>query len=135
MAANECIPYYEPGDRITGHAVVALTGKRFCDIDGNIQSGPGLATTAEGGNVTIGKPTAAGRVFGVVSHDVAIGGKVTVLCDPGMVVPVETAGVIAAFAEVEVDAEGRVVTKAAGVAVGFVLTGAGSGAFALEKLY
>ena len=135
MAVNEAIPYYEPGGRITAHAVAALTGKRFCVISGNRQSGPAVSDATGGGNVLVNAPTAAGRVFGVTSHDVAVGGKVTILRGSGFVVPVVAAGAIAAFAEVEVDAQGRVVTKAAGVAVGFVLTAAINGGEAQVALY
>ena len=53
MATNECIPYYEPGERITGHCETAVTGKRFVAVSDNIQSGPGLNTGTAGGNIVI----------------------------------------------------------------------------------
>lgn len=134
MAANECIPFYEPGGRITGHAEAALSGKRFVRISGNRQSGPGLALTAQGGNYPVNAPTAAGRVFGVTSHDVAAGGKVTVISTPGTVLPVTAAAAIAAFEEVQVDALGRVIPLAGGVSVGVALTAAANGADAEIQL-
>lgn len=111
---NECIPFKEPGARVTGTPSVAVIGKRFVAISG--------AKNADG-TYTIAPPAAGGRVLGVASYDCPIGGKVTIIRQRNNVVPV-TAGAanIAAFAEVEVDAQGRVVPLAAGRAVGFLMT-------------
>lgn len=122
--ANDCIPFYKPGADITGHASAAVTGKRFVKISGNRQSGPGLASTAEGGNYQINHATAAGRICGVAAHDAALGAKVTIVRGPGMVVPVRAEAAIAAFEEVEVGTNGQAVPKAAGVAVGYAMTAA-----------
>lgn len=136
MPLNECIPFYEPGKYPTVHANVALTGKRFCAIVANRQSGPGLSATAEGSNLVAGLPTAAGRVFGVVAHDAAIGTKVLCYRGSGLIVPVSAAAAITAFQEVEVNGSGQVVPKSSGVAVGFAVTGAaGGGADAEIALY
>lgn len=116
MVNNTCVPFYEPGGHITGLASEALTGKTFVAI---------TADRDETHNaVVVGTPDAAGRVFGVASHDAAISSYVTIIRGPGFVVPVTAAGAIAAFAEVEVDATGKVVTLAAGAAVGFAVTAA-----------
>lgn len=133
--ANDCVPYYEPGGRITAHAAAALTGKRFVRISANRQSGPGLSATGDGGNLVVNTPTAGARVFGVTAHDAASGSKVAIIRGPGFVVPVTAAATIAAFDEVEVNAAGQVIPKAAGVAVGFAVNGAANGADAEIALY
>jgi predicted RecA/RadA family phage recombinase len=134
MPANEAHRFFKPGQDLPCHAGAAVIGKRCVAVTANRQSGPLLAATAEGGNYVIGYPAAAGRILGVAAHDAAIGEKVTVL--RGGVVPIKTAGIIAAFAEVEVaDAVGQIVTKASGVALGFAMTGAASGADCEVMLY
>jgi hypothetical protein len=132
MPANECIALYDPGRDITGHCTVAVIGKRCVMITANRQAKTNLSTPqvgaadpTGGGNYSVGPATAAGRIFGVAAYDAAIGEKVPVL--RGKVVPIKSAGAIAAFAEVEVGAAGQVVTKAAGVAIGVALTGCASG--------
>lgn len=131
--ANDCIHYYKPGKDITCHANVALTGKTCCAIVGNRPTGPGLASTGEGGNYLVGLPSAGGRILGVVAYDAASGTKVGV--KRGGVVPITSAAAIAAFAEVEVNASGQVITKSAGVAIGFAASGCGSAADCEVVLY
>jgi predicted RecA/RadA family phage recombinase len=125
--------FYKPGKDITCHANVAITGGRCVMIVGNRPSGPALNTSAEGGNYLVGLPTAAGRIFGVALTDAASGAKVGVT--RGGVVPIESAGNIAAGAEVEVNGSGQVITKSAGVAIGFACTGSSSGAYTEVALY
>lgn len=133
MPANEAIHFYEPGKSITCKAGAAVTGKRAVAITGNRTSGPGLSATAEGGVYTVGAVSAGGRIFGVAAHDAAINELVTVL--RGGIVPIRAGAAISAFAEVEVDANGQVITKSSGVAIGFVATGASNGADAEVVLY
>lgn len=109
-AANECIPYYEPGTRITGHCEKAVTGKRFVDISDDIQSGPGLSATAEGGNIVIELATA--KALGVASHDAGEGEKVTIIRGP-TVVPVTAKEAISAGEEVGVGEKGQAVKAVA----------------------
>lgn len=136
MAANECIPYYEPGGRITAHAAASLTGKRFVRVSATKQAGSaGVSDSVLGGNVVVNTPSAGGRVLGVTSHDIASGKKGTIISTPGTVVPVTCAADITAFAEVEVDTAGRVIPKNTGVAVGVALADAANGADAMIKLY
>jgi hypothetical protein len=125
--ANDCIPIFEPGDRVTCHATAALTGKRFCDISGDAQAGFGLKglvadplSAGVKGLINVGAPSAAGKGFGVAAWDVASGGDVTVIRGRGMIVPVTASNAtITAGQEVEIaDTTGRVKTLAAGVAVG-----------------
>lgn len=116
---------YEPGQSITGKATAAVTGKRFLAISGD----------RSGGNIAVAHAAAAGRVCGVAAHDAESGGLVRVLRGAARVVKVQASGAIAAFAEVQVGANGTAASKAAGVAVGYVLTAVVDGADAEVSLY
>lgn len=141
--ANDCIPIFEPGDRLTVHANVALTGKRFCDVVADAQSGFGLKGLAAdplaagiAGNIVAGLCAAAGKALGVVAWDAAIGTKVTVLTAPGMIVPVKSNGAITAGQEVEIaTTAGDVKTLASGIAVGRAMASCSSGADCAIELY
>lgn len=139
MATTECIPYYEPGERFTGHATAAVTGKRFLGVSGNIQSGPGLNTGTAGGNISVAHAAAAAAIIGVSGYDAALGDKVPVLGSPGMVLPVTAEVAIAAGAEVQVGAAGQAVPfgngAVNGIKVGICLTAATAGSDAMIKLY
>jgi hypothetical protein len=130
----ECTPFYEPGRAITATADAALTGCRFCAITANRESGPGLSATGEGSNYVVGKPTTKSRVFGVLAFDVAPGGKVTVWTG-GYIVPVWTAGQIAAGAEVQINGEGEVLNRTDGIAVGMAMTAAANDTYAEIMIY
>lgn len=79
--ANDMIPTKRPGQDITGHATVAVTGKRFVKVSAarpfrfNV-----LATTADGNDYRVSMVTALGGViFGVSKYDQpTVGGKVGV---------------------------------------------------------
>lgn len=120
--ANDCIPFKQPGESVTGKAEAAITGKRCVQISGPRSSGPGLSATAEGGVYTIGHPSTTGaagaakRIFGVAAWDTPLGGLVTVL--RGGILPITAGGTISAGAEVETAADGRVIALASGIAVG-----------------
>ncbi len=116
---------YEPGKHITGHCSAAVTGKRFLKISGNRTDG----------NIAVAHADAAGRIAGVSAYDAAINKKVTVLRGNSRVVFVTAGGNIAAFAEVEVGANGVAITKNAGVAVGYAITAATNGNDAEISLY
>lgn len=127
VTSNQCIPLNEPGHRITVHASVALTGKRFCDITAAAQAGYGLqglvADPLSAGVKSLpvaGAPTAAARNFGVAEHDIASGAQGVVLTGKGLIVPVTASNAaITGGQEVEVaDTTGRVKTLASGIAVG-----------------
>lgn len=135
MPANECMPYFEPGSRISARCSAAVTGKRFVAISGNIQSGPGLSSTSEGGNLQVAHAGAGTKAFGVAGYDGASGELIPVLNGPGMVVPVTAGANIAAGAEVEVGSNGQAITLASGKAVGMCLTAATNGADAMVRLY
>lgn len=107
---NECVPYYEPGSRITAEAEVAVTGKRFVDISGNKQTTVVSAESTDGGNVIVSPCAAGKRGFGVAVMDAAQGAKVPVITSPGTVVPVTAGGSISAGDELQVTTGGKVVT-------------------------
>lgn len=124
--ANDCIPFYRPGDDITIQASAAITGKRFLAISGDRTSGPGLAATAEGSNYRAQHAGAGARAVGVSMYDVPNGGKVGMIVEG--VVPVTAGAAIAAGAEVQSDGSGQAITLAAGKSLGVCMTGCGSGA-------
>ncbi|MEU4781034.1 DUF2190 family protein [Micromonospora sp. NPDC023633] len=119
--ANECIPFYEPGRRITGHATAAVTGCRFVGISGNRQAD---------GSISVAHATAAGKAFGVAAYDAATGEKVGILRGSGFIVPVTAAAALTAGQGVEVGANGQAAVLAAGIRVGTVVTAAGAGTLA-----
>jgi predicted RecA/RadA family phage recombinase len=133
----DCIPYFEPAEKITVHAAVAVTGKRFVDVSAGPQAafeGLDTAATPTGGNITVGLPTAAGLTLGVAAFDAAAGSEVTIYCG-NQILPVQAAAAITAGAELQVDATGQVVPLAAGRAVGRAMAAAASGADCPVKLY
>ncbi|GJO43098.1 hypothetical protein DSM43518_04571 [Mycobacterium marinum] len=120
------ISVYSPGQDITGEAGGSVTARTFLKINGDRTSG---------GNISVVTATAAGRVCGVAAGDAASGELVTIARGNSRVVKVTTAGIIAAGAEVEVGSAGKAVTLDSGVAVGYAMTGAASGADAEISLY
>ena len=126
--ANENVGIYEPGRDLTGRASTAVTGKRFLMITGN----------RDRGNVAVGHATAAGRVCGVSKYDAAVGAVIGIARGNSRVTFVATppAGTaLAAFAEVEVGANGTAVARTTGIAVGYTVTGTAVGADAEVSLY
>lgn len=123
--ANDNVGVYEPGRDISGRASAAVTGKRFLKISGNRASG----------NLAVAHADAAGRVCGVSKYDAASGDIVGIARGNSRVTFVTAAANIAAFAEVEVGANGQAITKASGVAVGYAVTAATSGGDAEVSLY
>lgn len=135
----EVIAYYDPGADITAHASVGLTGGRCVAITANRRAGgPAGVDDSSDGLVVVGLPAADGRIFGVASHDAASGSKVNIMRGP-KVVPVEmgVAGPIAAFAEVNTGADGRLKAAAATTPpIGFLLTAAATaGTYGQVALY
>ena len=117
---------YDPGATITAQATAAVTAKRFLAISGN---------RTAGGNISVAPAAAAGRTCGVAGNDAAVGELVRVVRGGGRVVRVTASGAIAAGAEVQVGANGTAATRAAGVAVGYAITGAADAADAEISLY
>lgn len=111
---NECIPYYEDGDHITGYCTAAVTGKTFVKVSatrsgGTIDTVVNDPISADGGSVNIATADIGGRIFGVAAYDGAIGALVDVIRGAKMVVPVTAAEAMSAFAEVGVGVNGQAV--------------------------
>lgn len=103
---NQGAPYWTPGDNITGHASVALTGKRFVRIAGaRVDGNPAL------------NHSAGADVLGVAAYDTPADDKVTVYV--GGVVPVVAAAAVAAGDRITSTAngEGTPATGGAGATV------------------
>lgn len=124
--ANSSVSFFEPGADVTGIATGACTGKRFAVVSGNKDVN---------GNYSIAQAGAAVRALGVVSHDAATGERVTIRRGFGRIQAVTAGATLAANVEVESDAQGRAVPFAAGVKLGFAMTGAANGADAEISLY
>lgn len=123
--ANECIPFKEPGSRVTGQAKNDITGKRFIVIGGDISADGAISVDH----------SSSGRVIGVSAYDAPQGGKVGVIRGARIVVPVTAAFSGAAGADVASDAQGRAVAVGAGVAAGYLETACTSGQDARVCLY
>ena len=137
--ANDCIPIYEPGGTITAKASAAVTGKRFVKITADAEGGgfQGLDANSDGGNIVCGPCGAGEQAFGVANHDAVLGARFGVLSTPGLVVPVLTAGAIAAGEDVMSDATGKAVAYVAGLgnhAIGVCIADAANATDAPIKL-
>lgn len=117
---------YDPGKDITAEATATVTARRFLTISGN---------RTAGGNVAVAPAAAGARTCGVAGNDAAVGGLVCLVRGNSRVVRVTASGAIAAGAEVQVGANGTATTKAAGIAVGYAITGAADTADAEVSLY
>lgn len=124
MPTNELVPFFKPGENVTGYLTVALSGKTL------VACVPG----GRGGQPHIAKPAAGSRVFGALGHDGIAGESVHV--NVGGIVPVVAAADIAAGKEVATNADGHITVLAAGqVAVGYAVASGASGSAVPIKLY
>ena len=124
---NVCVPFKEDGTRVTSVAEAAVTGMRGVVISGD---------TAPDGLYTVSPAGAGDAIFGIAEWDAPVGGQVGVIRKSGIIVPVTAGGSIAAGDAVQVDAQGRVITQAAGAKVGTCLSGvAASGDVATISLF
>ena len=144
MPANECIPYYEGpySQTITVHAGYAMTGKTFAGpLTGYQGQGPALAAdplpAGDSGNLQVpAAPTAGGEVGGVINWDVPSGGKAVLIRGAGTMVPVTSGAAVTTGAELQVDAQGRVIPFASGRKVGKAHSAAGAaGSDVVVELY
>lgn len=112
---GDCVPYYEGAyaRKLTVAIITtAAVARRFIGPMTSFQSGPGLASTAEGGNLqAVGVPAAGGEVGGVAAFDGAIGGKIAVYSGEGVILPCESGAAVAVGDELKVDAQGRVIPQ------------------------
>ena len=123
----DAIPFFEDGDELTCTPTVAVTGKQFVKISGDIQAD---------GTYSIA-PCGAGNIpIGVAMWDAAVGQRVTVkTISSGNIMPVVATAALAAGVSVKSDAGGQAVAAATGdLSSGFVMTGAGAGADAQISL-
>lgn len=119
------IDVYAPGADITANATADVLAKRFVRVTGN----------RVGGNIAVAHAAAAGRIFAVAKHDAKSTELVSLARGASRIVKVTAGSVIAAFAEVEVGADGKAIALASGKAVGYAVTGAASGSDAQISLY
>ena len=116
MADNVCVPYYEPGGRVTGRATgAAVIGKRFVAIAQKKDLGSReLDTAASGGNVRIVQAVADDpKCWGVAEYDCA-DGKTTTVLRGGFVVPITSGVILAAGDPVKPGAGGKAVKATLG---------------------
>lgn len=119
--ANELIPLFYPADTLTGHAEVAVTGKRAVAI-----SGPRVD-----GNPQVSPAADAEAFFGVAAYDAAAGEKVTIWRVG--VVPVTAGAAVTAGQALALNATGQVVAAApaagaTAAVIGIAVDDAASGA-------
>lgn len=129
----ECTPLFLPGTELTGYATAPVVGKTFADISADIQSGPLLSPTSEGGNISVATCAAAARALGVFKTDGAQGDKVGIHL--GGVVPVTAGAAITAGQEVQAGAAGTAVPLAAGRPAGKAVTAAANNTDVFVRLY
>lgn len=127
--ANECVPYYEPGQHITGLAKAAVTGKRFLKLDSGATAWTpeGLKATATPNVIPVTPCGAGEQALGVAQRDAADETLVTVMRSPGMVLPVTSGAAITHGALVMSDDTGRAIPHTTtNVPLGIALTTVGA---------
>lgn len=130
--ANDCIPFYTPAFDLPVQVTAAVLGKRFMKISAARTSGPGLATTADGGNYKVATCGAGQIGIGVSKYDQSVIGGKCGLHRIG-IVPVVAGANLTAGQDVMSDAAGAAVpwtsaaseaNKRLGTAVNDCLSGA-----------
>lgn len=129
MANNDCIPFYEPGKRVTAIVTSApVVGKTLVKIGASRQHPVALQTDASTGNIINVLTCTAGLwAFGVAAFDAAVGQLVTILRGSGYIVPVTALGAISAAAAVDAATGGKVATHSSGVIIGYAVADAADG--------
>lgn len=114
--ANECIPLYDDGDKVSVVCTVAVTGKKFVDITT-------AGFDAVNNSLQVALPTAGGTVFGIAGRDAPIGALVDVIrVGNPLVVPATTGATVTAGQRLQVDATGAVVPLITAVSAAPVIT-------------
>lgn len=129
--------FYDPGQDVTVQATGGATGGRCLGVPaGRNAGGPAGVDDTGDGLLRCPLPAANGAVFGVAQFDAAVNGRTDVMRAP-KILPIECSAAIAAGAEVSVDADGRIKTRAAGqtsIGRNFVATTA-AGQYAQVELF
>lgn len=123
---NLTVDRYAPGQDLSAVASAPVTAGRFAKITG---------TRGASGGIPVAHADAGGRIAGVVKYDALSDGPVSLARGNSRVVKVKASGAIAAFAEIQVGADGQAVTLSSGKAVGYALSAAASGAAVEVSLY
>lgn len=128
MPTNVCVPFFKPGQDVTGYLTANIGGKTCVATTG---------TLSRGGQPRIVTATAGAAIFGVLGHDGVTGEYIHV--NVGGIVPIKTGQDVVTGTEVMVGTGGTVVpytqTPATNRPVGYVVAGATSGNAAAVKLY
>lgn len=129
MANNDCIPFYEPGKRVTGVVVTTpVVGKTFVKVAASRTHPVGLQADASTSNVIQVAPQAANLwAFGVAAFDAAVGLLVTIIRGSGYIVPVTALGAITAGAAIGVGTGGKATVWSSGPIVGYAVADAADG--------
>jgi hypothetical protein len=138
--SNQCIPFQEDADRVTGQCVEEVKGKRFVSTVENLLSGPGMPATAQvgasdpvdGGNFMVAHCPAGARALGVSTWDEVSGGKIGIISEG--IVPVTAGANLAAGQTVAVGAEGKAVAAAAEGTAATLEFGAGNAIIKLTQV-
>lgn len=113
---NECVPLYESGDRVTIIADGAISGRRGVKVNAS------KTLTFPGANLHVIQAVAGDRPDGIAAWDLATGETGGMIREG--VVPVDAGASVTAGQQVQLDATGRVITLAAGFAIGKAWTDA-----------
>lgn len=102
---TDILPMFLDGP-VTGRATADVVGGRFLKVSANMTSGPGLASTSEGGLISVAHADAGGAAFGVSGYD-AVNGKNVQVWRGKIIVPVYAEAALSAFQEVKVGTSGK----------------------------
>lgn len=126
--AGEITPYYDPGQHVTGKPSAAVIGGRFVQVDADSDdwAPEGLKTAAIANVVPIEHAPAGSRGFGVAhkSVDPSLAPEELVTVLRSCIVPCTAGAAVTAGVEVEIGNDGKVITLASGIAVGYAMHGA-----------
>lgn len=134
MANNDCIPFYEPGKRVTVQPTSDVLGKTFVKISGTRAHPVGLSATADptpNTLIQVAPATAGVWAFGVATYDgkaaLAPNNGVAVIRGSGNIVPVTALGAITAGSAIDVGTGGKATVHTSGVIVGYAVADAVDG--------
>lgn len=117
------VPFFKPGDDLTGHCTAAVVGQKLVAISGNVQAD---------GTYSIAQAGAGVVCVGVAMRDGAIGDRIPMVTEG--VIGIVSTGALAAGTEVQAGANGEIIALAAGKKVGLLLADVAAGAVGQVKL-